>query len=163
MPASNAKTSPLERDLTITRVFDAPREVVFAAWTEPEHLKRWWGPRGFTTPACEVDLRVGGAWKIVMRFPDGVNEHIMEAVYREIVPPERIVFSNHALDKDGNRLLEGVTSVTFADLGGKTKLTLQTCMKGLVPYTDRMLEGMEPGWSQSLERLAEELAKRNAA
>ena len=91
MPASNAKTStvakPLERQLTLTRVFDAPRELVFQAWTEPEHLKQWWGPNGFTTPACEVDLRVGGAWKIVMRFPDGANEHTMQAVYREVSPP----------------------------------------------------------------------------
>jgi uncharacterized protein YndB with AHSA1/START domain len=162
MPASNAKTSPavnaLKRELTLTRVFDAPRDLVFQAWTEPEHLKQWWGPSGFTTPKCEVDLRVGGAWKIVMRFPDGSNEHTMQAVYREVLPPERLAFTNVALDKDGNRLLEGVTTVTFADLGGKTKLTLQTRMTGLVSYAGRMLEGMEPGWSQSLERLAEKLA-----
>jgi uncharacterized protein YndB with AHSA1/START domain len=161
MAASNARTSAatnlLERELTLTRVFDAPRELVFKAWTEPEHLKRWWGPRGFTTPACEVDLRVGGTWKIVMRFPDGVNEHIMQAVYREIVPPERLSFTNVALDKDGTRLLEGVTSITLEDLGGKTKLTMYTRMTGLVPYADRMLDGMEPGWSQTLERLGEAL------
>jgi uncharacterized protein YndB with AHSA1/START domain len=162
MPASNAKTStaanPLERELTLTRVFDAPRELVFQAWTDPAHLKQWWGPHGFTTPACEVDLRVGGAWKIVMRFPDGSNEHTMQAVYREILPPERLAFTSVALDKDGNRLLEGLTTVTFADLGGKTKLTLHTRMVGLVSYAPRMLEGMEAGWSQSLERLAEKLA-----
>jgi len=163
MPASNAKTSaatnPLERELTLTRVFDAPRELVFQAWTEPEHLKQWWGPRGFTNPVCEVDLRVGGTCKIVMRFPDGANEHTMQAVYREIVRPERLVFWNVALDKDGNRLLEGLTSITFEELGGKTKLTLYTRMTGLVPYADRMLDGMEPGWSQSLERLGEALAE----
>jgi uncharacterized protein YndB with AHSA1/START domain len=163
MPASDAKASPtanpLERELTLTRIFDAPRELVFEAWTDPVHLKRWWGPRGFTTPACNVDLRIGGAWRIVMRFPDGVNEHIMDAVYREIAPPERLSFTNVALDKDGKRLLEGTTSITLEDLGGKTKLTLYTRMRGLVPYADRMLEGMEPGWSQSLERLAEEIAK----
>ena len=162
MPASNAKTStttnPLERELTLTRVFDAPRELVFQAWTDPAHLKQWWGPQGFTTPACEVDLRVGGAWKIVMRFPDGSNEHTMQAVYREILPPERLAFTNVALDKDGNRLLEGLTTVTFESLGGKTKLTLQTRMTGLVSYAGRMLDGMEPGWSQSLDRLAEKLA-----
>jgi uncharacterized protein YndB with AHSA1/START domain len=162
MPASNARTSaatnPLERELTLTRVFDAPRELVFKAWTEPEHLKQWWGPRGFTTPACEVDLRVGGTWKIVMRFPDGVNEHTMQAVYREIVPPQRLSFSNIALDKDGTRLLEGHTTITLEEVGGRTKLTMYTRMTGLVPYADRMLEGMEPGWSQTLERLGEALA-----
>lgn len=158
MPASNAKTSALEREVTITRVFDAPRHLVFSAWTEPEHLKHWWGPHGFTTPVCEVDLRVGGAWKIVMRFPDG-NQHVAHGVYREIVPPERLVFTNIATAQDGTRLLEGLTIVTFDDFGGKTKLTLQTHMTGLVPYADRMLEGMETGWSQSLERLAEALSK----
>jgi uncharacterized protein YndB with AHSA1/START domain len=162
MPASNAKTSSAtsapEREVILTRVFDAPRELVFQAWTEPAHLAQWWGPHGFTTPACEVDLRVGGAWKIVMRFPDGSNEHTMQAVYREILPPERLAFTSVALDKDGNRLLEGLTTVTFADLGGKTKLTLQTRMTGLVSYAARMLEGMEAGWSQSLERLAEKFA-----
>jgi uncharacterized protein YndB with AHSA1/START domain len=161
MPASDAKTSPapscLEREVIITRVFDAPRELVFQAWTDPAHLKHWWGPHGFTTPVCEVDLRVGGAWKMVMRFPDGSNEHTMQAIYREILPPERLAFTSVALDKDGNRLLEGLTTVTFADLGGKTKLTLQTRMTGLVSYAGRMLEGMETGWSQSLERLAEKL------
>jgi len=163
MPASNAKTSSatnlLERDLTLTRVFDAPRELIFQAWTEPEHLKRWWGPRGFTAPTCEVDLRVGGTWKIVMRFPDGVNEHTMQAVYREIVPPEHLSFTNTALDKDGTRLLEGLTTITLEDLGGKTKLTMYTRMTGLVSYSDRMLDGMEPGWSQTLERLGEALAE----
>lgn len=161
MTASDAQTNPLERELTLTRRFDAPRELVFQAWTDPVHLKRWWGPHGFTTPACDVDLRVGGIWRIVMRFPDGSNEHTMRAVYREIVPPERLTFTSTALDKDGKPLLEGITTITLEDLGEKTKLTLYTRMKGLVPYADRMLEGMEPGWSQSLERLAQELAGTN--
>ena len=161
MPASNAKTSSAtnasERELIITRVFDAPREVVFRAWTEPEHLKQWWGPRGFTNPVCEVDLRIGGAWQIVMRAPDGV-EYPGGGVYREIIRPERLVFSNSALDKDGNPIIDGLTTVTFADHGGKTKLTLQTRAAALVSYAARMLDGMEAGWSQSLERLAEKLA-----
>jgi uncharacterized protein YndB with AHSA1/START domain len=161
MPASIANANSMEREVIITRVFDAPRELVFKTWTEAEHLKQWWGPRGFTNPICEVDLRVGGAWRVVMRFPDG-NEHTAHGVYREIVKPERIVFTNIALDKDGNRLLEGLTSVTLQDLGGKTKLTLQTRITGLVPYADRMLEGMEMGWSQSLERLAESLERSKA-
>jgi uncharacterized protein YndB with AHSA1/START domain len=163
MPASNARISPdakpLERELTLTRIFDAPRELVFQAWTDPAHLKRWWGPNGFTTPACDVDLRIGGTWRIVMRFPDGINEHIMHAVYREIVRPERLSFTNVATDKEGTRLLEGITTITLEDLGGKTKLTMHTRMTGLVPYADRMLDGMEPGWSQTLERLAEALAQ----
>ena len=158
MSVSTTRTSPLESELTITRVFDAPRELVFKAWTQPAHLQRWWGPHAFTNPVCEVDLRVGGTWKIVMRFTRDGSEHTSTGEYREIVPPERLVFTNIALDKDGNRLLEGLTTVILEELGDKTKLTLQTRMKGLVPYADRMLDGMEPGWTQSLERLAAELA-----
>jgi len=134
-------------------VFDAPRELVFKAWTEPEHLKQWWGPRGFTNPVCDVDLRLGGAWRIVMRGPDGA-EYPCQGIYREIVPPERLVFTNIALDMAGNHLAEGLTTVSLADHGGKTQLTLQTRMAGLVSYAAKMLEGMEAGWSQSLERLA---------
>jgi uncharacterized protein YndB with AHSA1/START domain len=163
MPASDLRNSSaadaLERELTLTRVFDAPRELVFQAWTDPAHLTRWWGPRGFTAPSCDVDLRVGGTWRIVMRFPDGSNQHTMEAVYREVAPPERLSFTNVALDKDGQRLLEGITTITLEDLAGKTKLTMHTRMKGLVPYADRMLKGMEPGWIQTLDRLAEELSQ----
>lgn len=157
MSASTTRTNPLEGEVTLTRIFDAPRELVFEAWTNPVHLKRWWGPHHFTNPVCEVDLKIGGAWKIVMRGPDG-SEHTAQGVYREIVPPERLVFTNIVTDKDGKRLLEGLTTVGFADLAGKTELTLHTRMSGLVPYADRMLDGMEPGWSQSLERLAEEVA-----
>jgi uncharacterized protein YndB with AHSA1/START domain len=143
----------MERDLTLTRVFNAPRELVFEAWTSRAHLQQWWGPHMFTNPVCEVDLRVGGAWRIVMRGPDG-TDYVSHGVYTEIVPPERLVFTNLASDKDGNRLLEGITNVSLEDLGGKTKLTLYTSMKGLVPFAPYMLQGMEPGWSQSLERLA---------
>ncbi len=161
-PAANPAVNPMEREVTITRVFDAPRELVFQAWTEPEHLIQWWGPHGFTNSACEVDLRVGGKWKIVMRFPDG-TDNPCHGVYLEIVPPERLVFTNIAEDKNGNRLLEGVTTVTFADLGGKTNLTVHTRMTGLVPFAPLMLDGMEPGWSQSLERLDAKLAGRKVS
>jgi uncharacterized protein YndB with AHSA1/START domain len=156
--ARRAATSAPEREVIITRVFDAPRELVFKAWTEPAHLAQWWGPRGFTNPVCEVDLRIGGAWRIVMRAPDGI-EYPGRGVYREIVRPERLVFTNIALDKDGNPIIDGLTTVTFADHGAKTQLTLQTRAVGLVSYAARMLEGMEAGWSQSLERLAEKLAR----
>jgi uncharacterized protein YndB with AHSA1/START domain len=155
---SNTATNFSERELVITRVFDAPRELVFQTWTDPKHLVRWWGPKGFTNPVCEVDLRVGGAWRIVMRAPDGA-EYPGGGVYREIVPPERLVFTNGAMDKVGNPIIDGFTTVTFADEGGKTKLTLQTRAAGLVSYAARMLEGMEAGWTQSLERLSEELAR----
>jgi uncharacterized protein YndB with AHSA1/START domain len=154
---SNTAANPLERELVITRVFDAPRDLVFQAWTDPKHLAGWWGPKGWTNPVCEADARVGGAWHIVMRAPDG-SEYPGGGVYREIVVPERLVFTNVAMDKDGNRLLDGLTTVTFEEDGDKTKLTLQTRVVGLVSFAARMLDGMEAGWTQALERLAEELA-----
>src|ERR1700722_9157906 len=153
--AENASISPAanaaERELVIDRVFDAPPEIVFKVWTEPAHLARWWGPKGFTNPVCEVDPRVGGAWRIVMRAPNGA-EYPCGGVYREIVKPERLAFPNVALDKEGKPIIDGFTTVTFAEHGGKTKLTLRTRGVALVSYAAQMLEGMEAGWTQSLER-----------
>jgi uncharacterized protein YndB with AHSA1/START domain len=149
---SNAAAAPAQRELVITRIFDAPPHVVFKMWTDSTHLARWWGPSGFTNPVCEVDARPGGAIRIVMRSPDGV-EHGMKGVFREVVEPERLAFTNVAVDQAGNHLLEGFTTVTFAEHKGKTKLTLETSAAGLVPEAVQMLKGMEEGWSQSLDRL----------
>lgn len=154
-----AMPEKLERELTLTRTLAAPRELVFKAWTDPEHLARWWGPAGFTNPVCQVDLRPGGALYIVMRGPDG-NDYPMKATFTEVVPPERLVFSSAAVDAAGNSQLEGVTSISFADFGGKTRLTVHTRMKGLVPEAKFMLAGMEPGWNQSLDRLTAEVERR---
>jgi uncharacterized protein YndB with AHSA1/START domain len=148
---------PKERQITITRVFDAPRELVWKAWTDPRHLTQWWGPKGFTNPVCEVDVRVGGAWHIVMRAPDG-REHPCGGVYREVVEPERLVFTNIAIDADGNPIIDGLTTVLFADQSGKTRLTLHTRGTAVVDYAAAYLQGMETGWSQSLDRLAVLLA-----
>lgn len=147
-----------EAEVTITRIFDAPRELVFKAWTDPKHLANWFGPRGFTNPVCEADARVGGAWHIVMRSPDG-TEYPCGGVYREVVEPERLVFTNIATDKDGNPILDGLTTVIFEEHGGKTKLTLLTRATAVVDYAAEYLKGMEAGWTQSLERLGEELAR----
>jgi uncharacterized protein YndB with AHSA1/START domain len=153
----DAKNNPdgklTNRTVVITRVFDAPRELVFQAWTDPEHLVRWWGPKGFTNPICEVDLRVGGAFHIVMRAPDGA-EHPMTGVFRTIDPPARLVFESIATDREGKVLLDGLTTVTFVEHGaGGTKLTVESRAVGRVDYAWRMLEGMETGWTQSIDRL----------
>ncbi len=155
---SSASTKQAEREIVITRVFDAPRSLVFKAWTDPKHLMLWWGPKGFTNPVCELDVRPGGAWRIVMRGPDG-SEYPCGGVYREIVEPERLVFTNIATDKDGNPILDGLTTVIFAEHGGKTKLTLQTRAVAVVAYAAAYLAGMEAGWTQSLERLEAYVAK----
>jgi uncharacterized protein YndB with AHSA1/START domain len=155
---SDAPGKHAEREIIITRVFDVPRELVWKAWTDPKHLAQWWGPHGFTNPVCEVDERIGGAWRIVMRSPDG-SEYPCGGVYREIVKPERLIFTNDATDKEGNTILEGLTTVILTEHGGKTKLTLQTRAAALVDYATAYLKGMEAGWTQSLERLAEKLAR----
>ena len=97
----------LRRELTLTRVFRAPRALVFQAWTDPKHLSQWWGPKGFTNPVCEEDARVGGALRIVMRAPDGA-EYPMIGVFREVVAPERLVFTNSPVDAAGQPLMDGL-------------------------------------------------------
>ena len=155
---STAATEFGERALTLTRVFDAPRDLVWRAWTDPRHLAQWFGPRGFTSSVPELDVRVGGALRIVMHGPDG-NDYPMKGVFREVAPPTRLVFTNIAIDNDGNHLLEGETTVILEEQGGKTRLTLTTHAKGLVPVAPQMLAGMEAGWSQSLDKMAELVVK----
>ena len=150
---------PKEREITITRIFDAPRQLVWKAWTEPKHLAQWWGPKNFSNPVCEVVARVGGKWRIVMRAPDG-QEYPCGGVYHEILEPERLAFTNIAIDAEGNPIIDGFTTVLFAEEGGKTKITLHTRGTALVDYAAAYLQGMEAGWSQSLDRLDERLAAR---
>jgi uncharacterized protein YndB with AHSA1/START domain len=153
MPASESAY----RELVITRIFDAPRKVVFVTWTDPEQLKRWWGPKEFANPVCELDVRPGGAIRIHMRGPDG-TVYPMTGVYREIVEPERLVFSSAALDDKGNALFEVLTTVTFAENGGKTKLTMRASVTKTSREAALYLQGMEQGWTQSLDRLAKQVA-----
>jgi uncharacterized protein YndB with AHSA1/START domain len=153
------KTAPYgEATVTLTRVFDAPRALVWEAWTDPTMMAQWFGPRGFTNPVCELDVRVGGGLRIVMRGPDG-NDYPMKGVFTEVLPPERLAFTNIAVDKDGNHLLEGETIVTFAEKGGKTTLILETHAVGLVPFAPQMLGGMQAGWTQSIDKLEELVAR----
>jgi uncharacterized protein YndB with AHSA1/START domain len=147
-----------EREVVIKRTFDAPRELVFTAWTDSRHMAQWWGPRGFTNPVCEIEARVGGAIHVVMRGPDG-TDHAMKGVFREFVRPERLAFTNEAVDAEGNLLLEGYTVVSFVADGEKTKMTLQARATGRVPLAPQMLSGMEEGWSQSFDKLAEFLSQ----
>jgi uncharacterized protein YndB with AHSA1/START domain len=150
----------------ITRVFDAPRELVFKAWTEPERLKRWWGPKGYTTPYCEIDLRPGGIIFYCMRSPEA-RDYWGRGVFREIVVPERIVLTNSFADAQGNVVssthygmspewpLETLLTVTFEEEAGKTRVTLS--YEGVPPGADR--DGSQQGWSEILECLGEYLAK----
>lgn len=149
-----------EQELVLTHVFDAPRELVFKVWTDPKHVAQWWGPRGFTNPVCELDLRPGGAILIHMRGPDGVV-YPMRGVYHEVVPPEKLVFTSAALDSDGNPMFEVLTTVTFAEEGGKTKQILRARVIKKTAQAAPYLAGMEQGWTQSLERLAAHLSTQS--
>jgi uncharacterized protein YndB with AHSA1/START domain len=152
-------TKPLaEREITITRVFDAPRALVFKAWTDATVLAQWWGPKGFTNPVCEIDARVGGALRIHMRAPDG-SIYPMKGEIREFVPPERLAFTNIAVDEAGNAIIEGFTTVTFADEAGKTRLTLHTRGSAVVEKAVAYLQGMEMGWTMSIDKLQALLAR----
>ncbi|BDG01426.1 SRPBCC domain-containing protein [Anaeromyxobacter oryzae] len=146
--ATTAARPPEE--MVVTRVLDAPRPVVFEAWARPEHLARWWGPRGFTLSSCSIDFRPGGAYRMVMRGPDGAD-YPFHGVYREIVPPARIVFSAVIGPGPGNAVR---TVVTFEEEGWKTRLTVRQT----VPAMEGAARGQRQGWTESLERLADDLA-----
>jgi uncharacterized protein YndB with AHSA1/START domain len=151
-PASASTRKPVaEREITLVRTFDAPRELVFRMWTDAKHLAKWWGPHHFDNPVCEADARPGGAMLIHMRGPDG-NVHAMGGAYQEITPPSRIVFTT-SVDDNGVRILEGHNVVTFEDVGGKTKMTLHAKVSGFTEITRFMVGGFDAGWSQSLEKL----------
>jgi uncharacterized protein YndB with AHSA1/START domain len=144
------------RELVLTRVFDAPRELVFRTWTEPKQVAEWWGPKGCTNPRCELDVRPGGAIRIDMRGPDG-TVYPMTGVYKEIVEPERIVFTAWAVGPDGRNLFEVLTTVTLTEQSGRTTLRMEARVVESRPEAAPSIAGMRPGWEQSLDRLAEYL------
>lgn len=159
--SDSAAAGTEERTLIIERIFDAPRQLVWRAWTEPEHLMRWQGPAGFTAPVCQVDLRVGGRYLTCMRSPEG-QDFWSTGVYSEIIPFERIVASDSFADEHGNIIaptdvgmgddfpIEMVVTVTFEDLGdNQTRLTVrQTGMP------ESVSADASDGWNTSLDKLA---------
>jgi uncharacterized protein YndB with AHSA1/START domain len=145
-------TLPMTRDVTLTRLLDAPRELVWAAWTDPARMAQWWGPHHFTNPVCEIDARVGGKFLVHMKAPDG-TVYPMAGTFTEMVKPERLRFKAFAEALDGTKYLESDTTVTFEQDGARTRLTVKASARGLHPAAPQMLGGMEAGWSQSLERL----------
>jgi uncharacterized protein YndB with AHSA1/START domain len=148
----------MEKYITLTKEIDAPVERVWQAWVDENQMKEWWAPKGFTNPVCTVDAKVGGELHIVMQAGDDLGamsgmKAPMKGVFTEVVERQKLVFTNVALDAAGNHLLEGVTTVTFEDIGGKTKLTVHTGATGTVPGAEQMLGGMEQGWNEQLDKL----------
>jgi uncharacterized protein YndB with AHSA1/START domain len=154
MSLSNPATEPVDRVLVITRIFDAPRELVFKAWTDPRRLVHWMGPRGFRSTVLHSDLRAGGAYRIHMRGPEG-DDHWTQGVFREIVEPERLVMVGSWADGNGNPISpETVLTITLEEDGGKTRLTLHQAIFESTTARDEH----RGGWNSSLDRLAEYLA-----
>ena len=135
--------------VVITRLLNAARELVFQAWSEREHLVRWFGPTDFCLPECEVDFRPGGAYRFCMRSPEG-RDHWVSGVYREIVKPERIVFTWNRRPGDVEDITESLVTVTFEDRDGKTLLTMRH--EGLRSAKDRV--DHRGGWGEAIQRLA---------
>jgi uncharacterized protein YndB with AHSA1/START domain len=134
-------------DLVVTRVFNAPRHLVFEAWTKAEHVSRWFAPRPLTMSSCEVDLRPGGNFRFVMRAPNGV-EYPFDGAFREVVVPERIVFTGSV--HEGNAT---VTTITFAEHDGKTTLTMHQTFT----FESDATRGAKQGWTATLDQLAEQV------
>jgi uncharacterized protein YndB with AHSA1/START domain len=152
---NNPSTAP--KELVITRLFDAPRALVFKAWTDPKHVAQWWGPKGYTNPVCELDVRPGGAIYIEMTGPDGIAIP-NRGIFQEIVEPERIVFTTTAFeDEAGNARLEVLNTITLTEVNGKTRLTMHAVVLTATPEVAVSLAGMEQGWNESLDRLADTL------
>lgn len=148
-----------KKELRLTRFFDAPRELVFKAWTDPKLVKKWWGPKGVTNPTCEVDARPGGTIHIVMLAGDELGPYKgvkwpMKGTFQEVIFPSKLVFSATAINND-KPFLEHYTTVLFEEQEGKTKMTLHIVVTKALPGSEKALSGMETGWSQSLDKLSE--------
>jgi uncharacterized protein YndB with AHSA1/START domain len=164
--SSGPAEEPAEPMLVITRVFDAPRDRVFKAWTEAQHFVQWWGPKGFTTPFCKVDLRPGGVMYCCMRSPEG-HDIWCGGVCREVVEPSLLLSTDYFADEKGNPVppahygmspdfpSQALITVTFAQHEGKTKCTLQQS----TPESVAAPHGAQQGWTESFTRLAEYLGK----
>jgi len=156
---NSAPADTADREIVITRVFDAPRELVWQAWTDPRHVVHWWGPTGFTTTIEKMDVRPGGVWKHVMHGPDGTN-YPNSSVFKEVVKPERIVFS-HGGGKAGGPGVHFTATWTFEALAvNKTRVTIHMVFDSAADRDVVVKEyGAIEGGKQTLGRLAEYLTK----
>jgi uncharacterized protein YndB with AHSA1/START domain len=140
-----------EREIALSRVVDAPRELVWRAWTQLEHLERWWGPDGFTTTTHEIDVRVGGVWRFIMHGPDGVDYN-NRLTFREVTPPDHLTYVH---DEEGAGLVpEFTTTVTFEDVDGKTRVTMRSEFASKADRDRVWEDGAKEGGMQMLARMA---------
>ena len=154
--ASNRNADTSDREIVITRIFDAPRSLVFEAWIDPQHVGSWWGPKGFTITTHNMDVKPGGQWRFIMHGPDGVD-YPNTIVYLEIAKPERLVY-DHGDDGEAGSFR---VTVTFEDLGSKTRLTMRSVFPTAAErdYVVKNYKAIE-GRNQTLDRFEEHLASR---
>ena len=149
--SASTLTLPSDREIVMERVFDAPRELVFKAYTDPNLIPKWWGPRKYTTTVDKMDVRVGGAWRFIQRDADG-HEYAFNGVYREIAPPERLSYTFEFEGMPGHVLVE---TVTFEERDGKTKVIVTSLFASVEDRDGMLHSGMEQGANESQDRLAE--------
>jgi uncharacterized protein YndB with AHSA1/START domain len=152
---SAAVKPPVDRVLTITRLFDAPRTLVWQAWTDPKHAMNWWGPRWHPARQVEMDVRVGGRWRHCLRSTETGADLWHGGVFREVVPPERLVFT-FRWEEEGERGNENVVTVTFTEQGNRTQMSFRQ-----TPFwSDEERDGHQGGWGSTFDRLDDLLANR---
>jgi len=142
------------KELTITRTLNAPRDLVWKAWTDEKHIEQWWGPKGFTNPVCNWKAKTGGEILIHMKAPDGVV-YPLDGKFQEIINLEKIVFTSAALDKNGKHLFEVLNTISFIEEGNKTKLTLHFVFSKITDEGAPYIGGAEIGWNMSIDKLAD--------
>jgi uncharacterized protein YndB with AHSA1/START domain len=147
-----------QKTVALTRVFEAPRERVFACWTHAEHLRHWFGPNGYTIHSCETDARPGGVFKLCLRAPDG-SETWVRGEYREIDAPSHLLITCTAGDENGNEQLQETIEVTFTESRGRTTVAVNATARGPSEEAAAMIKGMDNGWAQTVERLGQHLRK----
>lgn len=139
-------------ELTLTRMLNAPRELVFKAWTDAEHLAKWWGPKGFTSPLCQTDARPGGAIRIDMKSPDGTVMP-MGGYFKEIEAPTRLVFVTTSFeDENGEPMIENLITVMFSEENNQTKVTLNVKVVKAAAGLSAFIATLGPEWGSSLEQ-----------
>ena len=146
--------------LRVSRVFSAPRETVFKAWSSADHIKRWFCPNGYSVPDATVEMRVGGRFEVCMRSPEGV-EHWTKGTVTEVVAPERLTIDHHVIDPcGGGPLFSAVTQVKFSAADGGTRMdVVQTYTVFDAAQVEPMLKGAPEGWRQTLDKLEAEIAR----
>jgi uncharacterized protein YndB with AHSA1/START domain len=146
-----------QQELNVSRVFAAPREQVFGAWSSADHVKHWFCPAMFTVPEAHVEFRVGGVFDVCMRAPNG-QDHWTRGHFVEIIPNARLAIDMHVADDKGELLFTAYTVVTFEEDGGGTRMSVTQAYTLLQPVAEQMVKGARQGWAETLDRLGRALS-----